>query len=117
MSLVTLHPATGDPAELTGMMQALTVLAGPGGGGAVRSGHGGLVVDEYLAHAYLTQRLAYPVSAPATPAPAPAQLAGVVRNAESAGGMERRRPDATTAPPRKSARPARVTRTEEHSHG
>lgn len=114
MSLVTLHPATGDPAELTAMAQALQALAGADHGGAVRSGRGGLVVDEHLAHAYLNQRLAAgPAEAP--PQPVPAQLAGVVRDAETAAGMQRR-PESHPAT-RKTTRPARVTRTEEHSHG
>lgn len=111
--MVTLHPATGDPAELTGMAHILAGLAGSAAG-AVRSGHGGLVVDEQLAHAYLTQRLAQPPPAPTTTVhPPPPQLAGVVRAAEAAGGMQPRRESTT-----KAARPRRATtRTEEYSHG
>jgi hypothetical protein len=116
MSLVTLHPATGDPAELTAMGQALTVLAGPNHPRAVRTGHGGLTVDEALAHAYLSQRLHLTPAAPPPVMAAPAALTGVIRNAEASGGFLDRRP-ARSAPPRKATRPARVTRTEEHSHG
>jgi len=80
---VTLHlPA--DPAARSAMLRRLVELAG--GRKAIRSGHGGLVVSDEVALAYLAAASAGPAPPPSTRILTP-DVARVVRGAETRGGL------------------------------
>lgn len=79
---VTIHfPAA--PAAAAAIVRRLVAIAGTTS--AVRSGHGGAVVSDELALAYLSAQTPAPVVP--TPAPVPVQLAQLVRDAEGRGGL------------------------------
>lgn len=87
MTTVTLHPPVGaGPQAMAQMTRTLVALA-QGDRGRVRSGRGGLVVDDALALAYLASRPGAEVPPPAPPAPMPGGIARLVRNAEERGGL------------------------------
>lgn len=86
--MITIHPSKGQ--TMSSLTHALVQLNG-GNAGTVRSGHGGVIVDERLAYSYLAYVLTRGAAAAARPvtSPVPAGLATVVRQAEHARGMDK----------------------------
>lgn len=106
---VTIH-ALATPAETAELTRHLVALAG-GDKAAVRSGNGGLVVDDALALAYLSRP--GPTSLPRQGRRVPPDLAVVVREAEGRSGLLEPRDDqaaAEQAPPQQQPKPARRPR-------
>ncbi len=110
MTTVTLHPPVGaGPQAMAQMTRTLVALA-HGERGRVRSGRGGLVVDDELALAYLSTRPGAQLpSLPAPPAPVPGGVGRLVRQAEERGGLAQ--PDAGAHKPAEASAeaPAPVT--------
>ncbi len=98
---ITIH-ALSSPALTAALTRRLIALAG-GDKTAVRSGNGGLVVDDAVALAYLSS------TQPAPPAPrqrtTPLDLAVVVREAEGRGGLLEPRQDQAAADPAPQPQP------------
>lgn len=99
---VTLHlPAA--PAARSVMVRRVRALAVDPA--EVRSGHGGLVVSDELALAYLADGQAAPAAEPAPARPPTPDVARVVRNAEAVAGLLEPRADAPIPePPPRTAR-------------
>lgn len=103
---VTIH-ALASPAQTAHLTRCLVALAG-GNKAAVRSGNGGLVVDDALALAYLSATL--PPAAPRQRQMSP-DLARVARDAEGRGGLlEPRADQAVEEQPVQQTKPARRPR-------
>jgi hypothetical protein len=117
---VTIHKPVGCPPQQMAALTRLLVSLAGGDRRAVRSGHGGLVVSDAVALAYLTSA-APPVPGDDAPAsqPVPPNLARVVRGAENAAGMTTPRQPAATAEPKKTANVVtrrRAARVQEPDH-
>ena len=103
---VTIH-ALATPAQTAHLTRRLVALAG-GDKSAVRSGNGGLVVDDALALAYLS--VTQPLPAPRQ-RQVPPDLSSVVRDAEGRGGLlEARTDQAAEEQPVQQTKPARRPR-------